>query len=976
MTEKPGVESMQSSQSSQNELELAWSQTISDLGDELKRKRPGTRGKGDHHIARRLNLNTNTVRDWRKKASVPKDVRPLIRLIRSTLGAGRATSAEVVAKELQQRRKAHQNSGAALARRQAGAESKGSVIPPKSGIDPREEAKSIVRTYLVGGDATPLDNLFLEQLQLGSAITDGVPPYVERTADDRIRSGIQMAWDNQRSVENPFSKCFFVVGPSKAGKTRIILEQLNNTWKAAAAAKPQTVTPVLLRPLPSKIDDLAFALHRGTQDLIGPGTRFVLLDDIHFTINTISIETIRRMVTGIDDVVVLGTMWASGFKSDWADAGLVGGIIGASETIDAKLDDEEFDRAVGLFRHIEVAPDDLRDLASTLASKDALVRSLHEGLNSPDDAIRSLIRVICSLAACEPGGSFLISVENLFRQTYLIERPTVPSVPQGEFERALNWATKPISPRTNYAVVTSPEPEVVRAGDVIYAEAVDCADLHQFHRDTAVFLSPEQRAGVAANLFMAEHDEIALKFADDVLPFALDGLTDTLGLGYKYNNRIDEARAWFQCGLDAGLIECARELANLEAQFGDPAEAKNLWRNAAGLGDVDSMVELAVANIKTRTNLDEARTLLEQAAQKGDPYAKNNLAMFLIEMEPSNPAGLKMTIELAQEDGPAALLHLASIDHDGRGEEYLDRAVAKNFPEAIVHRARQLVAGGLQPEAIELLKRKAGFGSEIVLWELGTLLVADDYDVAFEHFVAAAKADRATYGRQLLPIVLLSSSPSEAMQVGTDLIGYRTAEAQLIVGNVLLEAERFEESRDFLLEAAQAGLEEAWWLTSHAERGLGNEESATEYLQTAVRLRDPRAVIELAQSLRESGNEIAAIEQFEIAAELGHPFAWTELAWHELGAGNAETGLDLFEVGARGCDPEALFMVGVFAGDAGDNAAQRDYWLRAFNEQENFGYQIGEVLTEDRDRTDLADRWNSWVEELLEGMRRHEQGSK
>lgn len=152
----------------------------------------------------------------------------------------------------------------------------------------------------------------------------------------------------------------------------------------------------------------------------------------------------------------------------------------------------------------------------------------------------------------------------------------------------------------------------------------------------------------------------------------LMGMVYITGKGRPQND--EQALRWFREGADKGHVPSAHNLAViLERSPGalrDPASAQRWYRYAAERGFARSQANLGRWLVRSHETLDEGRAWLEKAEAQGEPLAKLELGLLMLNGKgvPRDDAKAAALIRQAAEGGERdAQYHLGVLYGAGRG---------------------------------------------------------------------------------------------------------------------------------------------------------------------------------------------------------------------------------------------------------------------------------------------------------------------
>jgi DNA-binding SARP family transcriptional activator len=381
------------------------------------------------------------------------------------------------------------------------------------------------------GFLTPVNQLNWRGLyppQETGVLTDDpvIPTYVQRTVDHALRTAVQ----NALSTSSPRERLIIVSGESKAGKTRTVLEALNESCPDSRL--------IWLRPADQSeeappLSVLADEWDAAVKDAVPPPTSLVVvLDDLqyHCSIRTNAIsQNALSAVAQHADFIIVATCQPSFLRLDPSDRGRVVSqadpevVRWANERaifLDGQLDPEERTRAIDTFadaiRAQRVTKDSLGRLAETLASVDQLTAKYRSAAADSQFAHRAaLVDAAADHWVMMPG--FAVSIDLLveFAHRHFKDRFPTRGWRSHYTDDAVEWATEPLG------------------------------HVHALLRDVAGAGAPVLRLhdGAAARL-VASWDPAAWipEFRDKLPPMALFNV----GLFLEGQGRRAQAEVWYQ----------------------------------------------------------------------------------------------------------------------------------------------------------------------------------------------------------------------------------------------------------------------------------------------------------------------------------------------------------------------------------------------------------------------------------------------
>jgi tetratricopeptide (TPR) repeat protein len=453
-----------------------------------------------------------------------------------------------------------------------------------------EEKKEKTRAILEVA-AAPARELDALELRLGSSVFhDELPPYVPRTADSDLVTQL---------VAQPVGLTV-VVGPPKSGKSRSVLQQLQQHLPNATVWWINPAAGVL----PNLVDKI-----RSTPSALKP--EVVVLDDAHLNgVNPLdgltpgrltTIATHARLIVIIHEKELASWVRQTSDRTSRSDNML--STIGATRELvnllnpnqviyRSVLDDTELNFATAVYEQSHNPLDrlDLTRMAEVFATVDYLTKKANEALTA-GGLHAAIVNAAIDASIAFESGIDSHWLEKLVRVHYSIEEPNKIWRPE-LFNAALDWVTTGIATRSPHAILTRTINDEYRLLDVLIP----------------TLRNPNRDLTHLANIQLTD--------------------AELMSLGYwSYaNGDKDAARRWWTQSAEHGHPGAMFNLGALANEDGDREDARTWYQKAATLGDPGAMFNLGIL-AKEDGDREDARTWYQKAATLGDPAAMFNLGV-------------------------------------------------------------------------------------------------------------------------------------------------------------------------------------------------------------------------------------------------------------------------------------------------------------------------------------------------------------
>ncbi|KOX06665.1 hypothetical protein ADK66_22355 [Micromonospora sp. NRRL B-16802] len=349
------------------------------------------------------------------------------------------------------------------------------------------------------------------------------------------------------------------------------------------------------------------------------------------------------------------------------------------------------------------------------------------------------------------------------------------------------------------------------------------------------------------------------------------GAAMAIGVLLSRLDRHDESDPWVRRAAELGHEGAIQSLAQRyvwdatsgQAVHEDPTDAeRHLRQLVENPNDLDALVRL-VYLLTDSARSDEARALLTERAEQGNPPALVVLANLLYEQDQQGDLEPLLHEQTAKGSPIAAILLAGLMNELGRAEESqtLRSTIVHKIPaDALEHCVELLIEGDQWCGADGLLRHAAENGHAWAMQRLAGLLIEDgiEFDDDPELFEegesllrrAADAGDR--YANVLLPSMLNRLGKTED---AADVLQQRAAtddqEILLDVASQLMHLGHHDEANEVLRRLTAAGKPQAPVRVAYLLRQAGQPEQAEALLrQTAAE--DLHVLVELARMLAET----------------------------------------------------------------------------------------------------------------------------
>ncbi|MEV0537804.1 helix-turn-helix domain-containing protein [Kitasatospora sp. NPDC050463] len=371
------------------------------------------------------------------------------------------------------------------------------------------------------------------------------------------------------------------------------------------------------------------------------------------------------------------------------------------------------------------------------------------------------------------------------------------------------------------------------------------------------------------------------------------GDTDTLFMGgalLQESGRLEEAAAWYQRAAEAGDSQAIEPAATLLTESGEPQEAISWLRTLAEAGDPDAAVAAARRLLGTGQD-NEAIRVYQQAALASGSSRALRAAAALMRRSGRAQEAVSWLRDCAAGGKPVALQEAADLlwemGDTTRALRFYADAGSAGEPGAWREAAGRLQTLGRGDEAVIMYRAAVRHGDRQSVLPLADLLVElGRRREALEIYLEEAEKQRKPKEQnpdlgalwRVANLYRSSGQPDEALSWLQEAADRGDVAAFMQIGLVLRDKceqdERFlDEAVAAFTKAAAAGewhayRESVWLLRKH--RGL---KAAVAWLHRRIEDKDPRAVREMADLLREAGMPEQALVWYLRAAEQGSEYS-------------------------------------------------------------------------------------------------------
>ncbi|KJF19399.1 tetratricopeptide repeat protein [Rhodococcus sp. AD45] len=620
---------------------------------------------------------------------------------------------------------------------------------------------------LLAVDPVPAKQIDPLTLGLGSWAFDGdLPTYVPRTTDLTLISRLTSD-DTHLTV---------VVGPPKSGKTRSVLQILQDQMPDA--------TLWWITPAPGVIPELVKQAGRTRPDDDRPDV--IVLDDAHLNgVNPTDGLTHTRL-TALTQVARILVIVHEKDLADWqrqatdrstdptrgmAEIGATRELVDLITTnrVDYNpiLDDTEIASAADELTRSNHRFDglDLTRMAEVLASVTQL-EDKARAARTTGGVNAALVEAAIDATIAFPTG---ITIDWLEKLTRIHHRHEAPNKPWKTdlFDTALDWATTGIAPRSPHAILTrsstDPNNDAYRLLDALtprltepnralaHLEDIDLPTSAAFyiggwykrlaentaarrwwtkaanHGDTVAMVNLGSLAGDTGD------DDTARtwwqKAADHGNAVAMNNLGSLAG----GTGDIDTARIWYEEAAERGDTNAQFNLGVLAHQGGDIDTARSWWQKAAECGDTPAMVNLGLIS-QQGGDIDTARSWWQKAAERGDTPAMVNLG--LISQQGGDIDTARTWYEEAAERGDTTAMNtLGNLAHQGgdidTARTWYEKAADHGHAAAMFNRGALAAETGDTTTAHTWYEKAAKHGNTNAMVNLGGITYqAGDHETA------------------------------------------------------------------------------------------------------------------------------------------------------------------------------------------------------------------------------------------------------
>jgi tetratricopeptide (TPR) repeat protein len=411
-------------------------------------------------------------------------------------------------------------------------------------------------------------------------------------------------------------------------------------------------------------------------------------------------------------------------------------------------------------------------------------------------------------------------------------------------------------------------------------------------------------------------------------------------------SELDTAAAAFEQASEAGLGEAALLLGRLRIETGHEEEGVEALERAASLGEERAFMSLAEFH-QQRGGREAALDAVDRGSRVEDPLSIISLAGTLVLADHPDraadllvgtgrrfPADALMQIALMlyeRGDMDEAIVVLREADiagstraapllgqvHQRRdeleaAETWMRKAIAAGSTRTILNLGNVLSARGDREGAEEQFRLAVEAGDSGAYANLGQLLQdrgdAEGAQRAFEDAIEAEDAaGHALLGRLLY---LEDGDPAEAERHFAAAIEAGRYETVHFFNALLIDQERYAESRDLMREAADREVGEAWAALGITYQALDRPDEARRAYEQGLEAGDAVAAYNVGVVCQEEDDLEAAQRAYERAAELGFKAAANNLGVVLLGQGKEEEAERWFEQAIEQRDPRGLVALG------------------------------------------------------------------
>lgn len=730
---------------------------------------------------------------------------------------------------------------------------------------------------------TDFDALVLE-VHPSIAITDAqqlplLPPYLQRSHDDRLRAELRMAACGQGRVVT-------LVGGSSTGKTRAC-------WEAMRAILP---TWRVWHPLsPERPEAIINAIRAGR---VGPRTVIWLNEaQMYLQRNGIGARVASELQALLTPdlptpVVIMGSMWPEHFRQLTADRS------------DANAAARQLLRGSDIAVPSEFSDSELRDSATQIASDPRLQLAAQHGSRLTQ---------------------YLAGVPERLRRFEHAD----------EYERAVLYTALDVARLSRWRAMPA---EFFRqaAPGYLAEDTWNLTDDWAHHVDSAIASLIASCNGTPGPLHRVKHKSGATP-DQQVYTFYLDDYILQHRRASR-NSHFPPASFWEAAQLICTEPSSLTEMARAAREMGRLRRAHQLNSRAADLGDSHAMCELA-ARLADAGELTSAEQLWQQAAEHGNGTAFYQLVrqremagdrqeaerIALQATGHGHPSALSMIMESREATGDREAAERIALQAAGRGDIALLSTLARRRDQRTSWSLNQLLTVGTP-----LAAKQADLSLPPPLLELTQNDRRDpnESERLWRKAVELGEITGTTPLVQLAGLRKEAGDLDEAERLWQQAADHGEARALLQLALLRDQAGDRAAADAIALKAADSGHEAALsWLVKYRIM-IGDYAAAERAARYAAARGEPWPLRDLAVEL-EPMNPAEAERLARLVAKDGHPIALHQLARARKEAGNLEGALTLWEEAASLGVIESLRELACLRADAGDPDGAKRYWCRA-----------------------------------------------
>jgi TPR repeat protein len=495
-------------------------------------------------------------------------------------------------------------------------------------------------------------------------------PYFDRAVDESLRAACDAAGaDGVRNWEN---RVVVIIGESKSGKTRSLVESLRRTRLA------DRKLVWLIKPSgggSTPLSELTSAVLQATD----VGRRLlVVIDDIQFHFGVrpgcVSWHDIRRLAeAGVAIAVTSHPPVMKGLGSELPTADSPAGTLRRSAEIDPRLLKLLLDRRIEMTPRLGEEEIERAVAASGLPASrvtrlpESLVASglVRDKVQAATSIERAVLEAARLLSLASPDGVSLRALASLAHAWVANESDR--AIEPEELDEALRWATNPVVGRISILEAHRFEDDSVELQRFRLLDQLrEPVSLHSWLAGGSAPLDYADRIAIALRMIDEGFDDIT---ADMLLADAEEISSDPSSIAYLRWLAVSDVElrsAHLERAAIGGNPDAMFDLARRLATDGGPVESVRYWYDsAAAAGVADARIELAEL-LFGLGEVADGRTILQEEAERG-----NALAFFPL---------AEQLASIGQRDAALRWFRLARETGDPRSEDrYRDARLAEDL---------------------------------------------------------------------------------------------------------------------------------------------------------------------------------------------------------------------------------------------------------------------------------------------------------